>query len=756
MGKILISFYVLLISFFSFSLTYRNPRILSNDNLEIISSDNYNGLNIYFYPLAGDEKKLEQAKAEGDSYIIKINDVEILVDAGTDTGSNKAIMYQMKKLVSDDNVWDYIIVTHADTDHIGAFCTNGGTTGIFSLFLGETEDKMTLSTLIDFDITQDETVEYPYENLLFTSLTYLQYSSYRKKIVESGTKYYTASQCCWEQRGISKEKANGATNKFELAENIELEILYNYYNDHKFNPENSVTSADKNNLSVCFAINDYTNEEKVERLLFTGDLEEYDSANGYSSVLGETKLLEYNPQLKEGVIFYKAGHHGSRTSSSEHFIDNIRPQYVVITAIAGNNSYNHEPNSDESFPATNVLNRLFKYTDRIYIPAVAEYDDTGKTVKNYYGSIHVNYYNGKITVVTEENYVQGEPLPISQTEWFKKYRESTLNTFVFNGFVSETEGYFGSCTLVKYGHYDVLIDCGIFAFSGIRAIQSRNFMENVKKYCVDGVLECVIVSNNGSDSIHQMVSTKAIENVGNSKYERRTIEKGIFEEFKVELLIDYGYSSDPTQGANYSLFKEYNEIKSLALNYLSAKEAMTQKISLTEGLSIEILKNDYYETTYNADVCTIINFYDKKLLFTGNIQSKGEENIVKNNDLSNVVFYKVSDYGFEGANSELLLKTIKNDNLFIVVNSIPGENYYDKKIMTKEVCDRLNGCSKKTYLTMEKGSDGLYKEICGDIRFSIVIKNDKISYSLIGTKKDGQNNTIILAETDYYKNLKYQ
>ena len=53
----------------------------------------------------------------------------------------------------------------------------------------------------------------------------------------------------------------------------------------------------------------------------------------------------------------KAGHHGSDTSSSEEFLSQIDPQYVVISCGAGN-SYGH-PNKD-------ALTRFKEYTDEIY------------------------------------------------------------------------------------------------------------------------------------------------------------------------------------------------------------------------------------------------------------------------------------------------------------------------------------------------------------------------------------------------------
>lgn len=79
--------------------------------------------------------------------------------------------------------------------------------------------------------------------------------------------------------------------------------------------------------------------------IFTGDAEE----------LSEKEMLE-NGRLGH-VRVYKAGHHGSDTSSSEAFLEAISPEYAVISCGAGN-SYGHPDNS--------TLKKLKKYTKEIY------------------------------------------------------------------------------------------------------------------------------------------------------------------------------------------------------------------------------------------------------------------------------------------------------------------------------------------------------------------------------------------------------
>lgn len=62
--------------------------------------------------------------------------------------------------------------------------------------------------------------------------------------------------------------------------------------------------------------------------LFTGDLEQ----------AGEEEIMKHYKFLKVDVL--KAGHHGSKGSSTESFIDALNPQTSLISA-GKNNSYKH-------------------------------------------------------------------------------------------------------------------------------------------------------------------------------------------------------------------------------------------------------------------------------------------------------------------------------------------------------------------------------------------------------------------------------
>ena len=109
-------------------------------------------------------------------------------------------------------------------------------------------------------------------------------------------------------------------------------------------------------------------------MLFTGDIEK---------IAEERILIKYenNKKILNSTML-KAGHHGSKTSSTEEFVYAVKPQYVLI-GVGENNKFGH-PNEE-------VVNRFEKYGAKIY-----------RTDKMGEIKIKVNK-KGKILI---ENYIQ--------------------------------------------------------------------------------------------------------------------------------------------------------------------------------------------------------------------------------------------------------------------------------------------------------------------------------------------------------------
>lgn len=247
-------------------------------------------------------------KTSGDCTLIKTGDVEVLIDAGSTTGSIGTIVPYIKEYCTD-GVLEYVIATHAHQDHIAGF-TNSSSQGkgIFESF--------ECSTIIDFAKTT------------VTSSLYNEYVSLRDAEVAAGAQHYTALEC-WNNE-------NGAQSSYTLADGISLNILYQKYYES--------STSNENNNSVCVMVSQGENH-----YLFTGDLE----------ASGEQSLVDSNDLPKCKV--YKSAHHGSNTSNSNTLLSVIQPEIVVMTCCCGDKF---------DFPHQETIDTVALYTSQVYVPCM--------------------------------------------------------------------------------------------------------------------------------------------------------------------------------------------------------------------------------------------------------------------------------------------------------------------------------------------------------------------------------------------------
>lgn len=719
-------------------------------------------LKVCFFPTTSETGLTTQS---GDCCIIEIGDVQILIDAGASAGSAKDINSRMDEFLDQsDEVFDYVIATHADSDHIAAFSTSeneNADDGVLKYITTHNVrdsakgTRRKIGTLIDFDITHDKNVKFKNKSSYFRSessgdytAAYKNYSARRNDYVDKGyiQNYYTASALT--AGGVSKEFSLGSTG-------ATLTILYNYYYSHSiWEADIVISGAAANVISVCVLI---TYGE--QKLLFTGDLEEYDSNNNYEEIGGEgnggeTLLYENNKELlRDGVTFYKAAHHGSRTSNSADFIDKIRPQYIVIPAVAGSR-YHASSEEENRFPAQSVLDNFLKYTDYIYIPSYAEYSSESSAVeeestngaKKYYGDITITFSGEKATVETE----QLNACAITETEWFKNNRTAPLYTHIFDGCISEDEGNMGACTLIKQGNTEILVDCGVQSeYGSVSTLTTTSLVDEIKEWCYDGVIEWVVVTTSKLYSIQQLIDMKTDGDGQNEEYPH-----GILRSFEIENILDFGDIPDPSPTANKSAYKQYNvQLKELTAGgtaHYKAKDQVNGDLYVTDDLYIDVLNNKNYGNVLDGGVCVIIRYYGKGMLFTGDISADAEEKLVKNNvgSFDDIVLYKASFFGWSGANSQTLLDAIKNDDLHIAIASIPGERFYGYVLLSKSLCNDFINCTSETYLTAMK-SNGEYKDVCGDLTFAVKQpKSGEFEYSMNGSTSNKK-----LSSSDYYNGL---
>ena len=330
-------------------------------------SDTLGELEIHFMELGNDNS--------GDSILIQTGEYDILVDAGSEKSSYSTLKTYIDNNLEDDTL-EYVIVTHAHEDHYANFAGNGET-----------------SLLTDYKV--DNLIQFSKTNQT-TGVMYNNYLNIVSKIQDDGTKVCNALE--------SYNNENGCKRVIELNNDIEIEILYQKFYETK--------SGSENNYSVCFMINQNDNH-----FLFTGDLEE----DGESSLVDSNSL----PKMK----LYKAGHHGSNTSSHDKLLNVIQPEIVVVQAVAGNFEYaKNEPgnvNIDGTFPTTNTLKRIAKHTSKVYVTSLGlisqnpdgTYEDIGHTSMN-----------GNIVVVSDllgikVNCSNNDTL-LKDTNWAKTYRSS--------------------------------------------------------------------------------------------------------------------------------------------------------------------------------------------------------------------------------------------------------------------------------------------------------------------------------------------
>ena len=307
-------------------------------------------------------------KASGDSIYIKAGNTDILIDAGSVESSTDTTSEYIKRYCTD-NVLEYVIVTHADSDHIAGFAGSSSSPSIF--------DRFTCETVIGFNLTNKELT-----TASGNPTTYAQYREQLQEAIDGGAKYYTALDCY--------NNKDGAQRTYTLANGIEMEILYNYYYEHE--------SADENNYSVCVMFN-----QGDKHFLFTGDLKED----------GEERLAEFY-DLPE-VELFKAGHHGSKTSSTDALLSEIRPKIVCVCCCAGYNQYNAA--EENVFPTQAMIDRVSVYTDKVYVTSL--YDESAEEgFVSMNGNIVVTSGSGGVTVNCSDNNTL-----LKDTEWFANNRE---------------------------------------------------------------------------------------------------------------------------------------------------------------------------------------------------------------------------------------------------------------------------------------------------------------------------------------------
>ena len=234
---------------------------------------------------------------QGDAVLIQTGAKNILIDTGDDKyyedgkkgKENTQLLTELQKLKIDHI--DTLVMTHAHADHIGK------------------ADKVI--------------AQYGVKELVYNG-------------IPSTSKYFINALKAAKANGTQQVKVK-AGDVLDFGNGVSFEIV---------SPSQSLIDEDTAAIKVKKKV-DVNNESVVGRLtfgnfamLFTGDAE---------GPVEKDMAASYGKKLKCQVL--KAGHHGSKTSSTAEFLKLVQPENVVMS-LGVNNQYGH--------PHEALLNRLQK------------------------------------------------------------------------------------------------------------------------------------------------------------------------------------------------------------------------------------------------------------------------------------------------------------------------------------------------------------------------------------------------------------
>ena len=294
---------------------------------------------------------------QGNCSFVRLPDGKtILIDSGSDMYAETVEEFLKGRGVS---TLDYVIATHADADHIGAFSY------LFDKFevknvLRPFQIAGTGTNLENFEVYKDEDLAAAYNLIVeregksnsisrVTTVAYKNFitSIYSETYLEGNERKSCSVSVFYDGLVVS---GNG----------YELEFFAPFVRDDAIDlSDYSKTggfatkgyAADESNgssaiflLSVCGST-----------FLFTGDAPFSDSAGhgeGYEEVDFVNSLTSAERQKLSDVSVYLAGHHGSKYSSGEELLSLIKPKFVVIS-VGAINDYGH--------PSEEALERIVSY-----------------------------------------------------------------------------------------------------------------------------------------------------------------------------------------------------------------------------------------------------------------------------------------------------------------------------------------------------------------------------------------------------------
>lgn len=275
---------------------------------------------------------------QGDSILIYQGFSQILIDSGPD---ERVLSCLGRHMPFWDRSIELVVATHYDSDHIG------GMKSVFDFYYVATVLTLPFETSSQQFDDLKERLELGRGEGLIVKKPFLgqnmRFSSGMNFTVVSSLASDTENQQFLQENEAVEASALGPRKEFsswfEMGKTVKnLRPTESTLSDAFF--KISEEEESKNDLSIALLFN--FNDTNV---LLTGDLEES----------GERAMIQQGLTVPVNVL--KAGHHGSKTSSSLDFLRTLQPEFAIISS-GKNNSYNH--------PSPQTLENLTRLGIKIY------------------------------------------------------------------------------------------------------------------------------------------------------------------------------------------------------------------------------------------------------------------------------------------------------------------------------------------------------------------------------------------------------
>lgn len=247
---------------------------------------------------------------QGDAILIQAGFTQVLIDAGQDP---KAVLNCLNRhLPWFDRQIELVVVTHPHSDHLGG--------------MGAVLDRFSVEVLM----VGTEGLESP------------QFRAFREAVlrkIDQGTQLQLPRA---GQRGLVGEEIEYLV--LSPQEQLALPDLYSsqltettlsaYLEHHS----KAIKNYNDRSISLKFTI-------KGTKIILTGDIEK------------DTEQAIVNSGLLDSAHILKVAHHGSKTSTTETFLNKVRPEIGLIS-VGKNNRYRH--------PSPEVIARLERLGTRVF------------------------------------------------------------------------------------------------------------------------------------------------------------------------------------------------------------------------------------------------------------------------------------------------------------------------------------------------------------------------------------------------------